>query len=145
MATTSKLYGLFLKSLAQGRLNLSSDQIKVMLCTSSYAPNQDTHQFKSDVTNEVTGTGYTAGGQALTGVTLTYDAATNTLMLDANDPTWSASTITARYLVAYDDTPSTDATKPLICYWDMGTDQISSSGNFTATISGSGLATITAA
>lgn len=145
MALTAKLYGPFLQSLANKEVDLDSDTLKVMLCTSSYSPNQDTHRYKSDVTNEVTGTGYTAGGQTLTGVTVTYNATTNTLMLDANDPVWTGSTITARFLVIYDDTPSTAATKPLICYWDFGEDQISSSGNFTATISGSGLATITAA
>lgn len=145
MALTAKLYGPFLQSLAAKEISLASDTLKAMLCTSSYAPNQDTHRYKSDVTNEVTGTGYTAGGQTLTGVTVTYNATTNTLMLDANDPVWTGSTITARFLVIYDDTPSTTATKPLICYWDFGEDQISSSGNFTATISGSGLATITAA
>ncbi|MDL9944164.1 hypothetical protein QSJ19_00925 [Gordonia sp. ABSL11-1] len=145
MALTAKMYGLFLKSLANKEVDLDSDTLKVMLCTSSYTPNQDTHQYKSDVTNEITGTGYSAGGQTLTGVTVTYNAATNTLMLDANDPSWGSSTLTARYLVAYDDTPATAAAKPLICYWDFGQDEVSSSGNFTATISGSGLITITAA
>ena len=142
MALTAKMYGLFLKSLANKEVDLDSDTLKVMLCTSSYTPNQDTHQYKADVTNEITGTGYTAGGQTLTGVTVTYNAGTNTLMLDANDPVWSASSLTARTLVAYDDTPASN--KPLICYWDFGQDETSSSGNFTATISGSGLITITA-
>src|SRR5690606_7830921 len=104
MAVTAKLYGLFLKSLANKEIDLETDTLKVMLCTSSYSPNQDTHQYKSSVTNEVSGTGYTAGGKTLTGVTVTYDTGTNTLTLDADDVTWSSSTITARYAVFYDDT-----------------------------------------
>lgn len=145
MAVTAKAYGLFMKSVANKEIDLDSDTLKVMLCTSSYTPNQDTHRYKSDVTNEVTGTNYTAGGQALTGVAVSYDAPTNVFMLDANDPSWPSSTITARFAVFYDDTPSTDATKPLIAYWDFGTDIISASGAFTLTISASGIITMTAA
>lgn len=145
MAVTSKAYGLFLKSLCNKEVDLDSDTLKVMLCTSSYTPNQDTHQYKSDVTNEVSGTGYTAGGQTLTGVTVAYNASTNTLTLDANDPSWANSTITARYAVFYDSTPGSDATRPLIAYWDLESDQVSSSGAFTLTLSASGLVTLTVA
>lgn len=146
MALTANLYGGFLQSLANKEIDLDNDNIKVMLCTSAYTPSQDTHRYKSSVTNEVTGTGYTAGGKLLVGVTLAYDAPSNTLTLDAStDPLWAASTITARRAVFYDDTPPTDATKPLIAYWDFGQDEISASGNFTLTISGSGIVTVTAA
>lgn len=142
MAVTAKLYGGFLKSLANKEIDLDSDSLKVMLVTSAYSPNQDTHQYKSSVTNEVTGAGYTAGGATLAGVTVVYDNATNTLTLDANDVTWGSSTITARYAIFYDDTATND---PLIAYWDFGQDEISSSGNFTLTISGSGIGTLTVA
>jgi hypothetical protein len=145
MAVTAKLYGLALKSMAEGKMVLDSDTLKVMLCSSSYTPAQDTHQFKSDVTNEITGTGYTAGGDTLTSVTLTYTAGTNVLALDAADVVWSGSTITARYAVIYDSTPATDATRPLIAYVDFGADQSDSSGTFTITWDAAGIATITAA
>lgn len=145
MAVSAKLYGLALKSMATKLMDLSSDSLMVMLCTSSYTPNQDTHQFKSDITNEVVGTGYTAGGQALSSVTLTYTGATNVLALDAADSVWTGSTITARYAVIYDNTPATDATRPLVAYVDFGADQSDSSGTFTITWDASGIATITAA
>lgn len=145
MAVTAKVYGLFLKSLAEGKVDLSTDTLKVMLTTSSYTPNQDTHQYKSSVTNEVTGTGYTAGGATLASVGVTYDAGTNTLKLDAADPAWAASTITARYAVFYDATPSTDATRPLISYVDFGTDVTSTAGTFTIELDAAGIVTMTAA
>lgn len=145
MAVTAKQYGLALKSMAQGKMVLDSDTLKVMLCTSSYTPNQDTHQFKSDVTNEITGTGYSAGGLALGSVTLSYNSSTNTLTLDAADSVWSSSTLTARYAVIYDSTPATDATRPLIGYVDFGADQSDSSGTFTITWDAAGIATWTAA
>lgn len=145
MAVTAKLYGLFFQSLANKELNLNSDTLKVMLCTSSYAPNQDTHRYKSDITNEATGTGYTATGATLTSVAVTYTAGTNTLMLDAADVTWASSTITARYAVVYDSTPATDATRPLIGYVDFGADVSSSGAAFTITWDAAGIATLTAA
>ena len=122
-----------------------SDTIKVLLCASSYTPDQDAHVFKASVTNEVTGTGYTAGGATLANKTLAYTAGTNVIKFDADDVVWSNSTITARYAVIYDDTPATDATKPLLAYVDFGADVVSSSGSFTITWDAAGLMTVTPA
>lgn len=52
-----------------------SDTIKCMLCTSTYTPNLDTHKYKSDVTNEASGTGYSAGGATLGSASITFTAA----------------------------------------------------------------------
>ncbi|QHB38177.1 hypothetical protein SEA_VOLT_61 [Gordonia phage Volt] len=109
------------------------------------APDQDAWQFKSSVTGEVTGTGYTAGGATVASPTFSYNTSTNVWMFDGADVTWSSSTITANYAVFYDSTPATDATRPLICYWDFGGAQSSSSGNFTLSFSASGIVTATVA
>lgn len=143
MAVSAFFYGLAFKSAFNKEIDFDSDSIKVMLCTSAYTPDQDTHQYKSDVTSEVTGTGYTAGGEALTTASLTYTAGTNVLKLDADDVTWAGSTITARYAVIYDSTPATDATRPLLAYVDFGADVSSSAGNFTITWDTAGIATVT--
>jgi hypothetical protein len=124
-------------------VDYDSDTIKVMLVSSSYAPNQDSHAYKSDVTGEVSGTGYTAGGQALTGKTLTYDGANNVIVLDAADTTWANSTLTARYAVIYDDSGATDAAKVLLGYVDFGSDQSSTNGNFAITWDATGIFRIT--
>lgn len=145
MAVTAKMYGLFLKSLASKEVNLNSDTLKVMLCTSAYVPNQDTHQYKSSITNEVSGAGYTAGGATLASVTLVYDGPSNTLTLDAADTSWATSTITARYAVIYDATPATDATRPVIAYVDFGADVSSTAATFTITWDSAGIATLSAA
>ena len=47
----------------------TADRFKCMLTTSSWTPNYSTHSIKSDVTNEVSGTGYSAGGESLTSIT----------------------------------------------------------------------------
>jgi len=52
-----------------------SDTIKASLHTATYSPNRDTHETKADLTNEVTGTGYSAGGVALASKTITYTPA----------------------------------------------------------------------
>jgi hypothetical protein len=144
MAVTAKFYGKALVSAFSKKIDVTADSFKAMLCTSAYTPDQDAHQFKSDVTNEIAaGGGYTAGGAAITGMTITYDATTNTLKIDGGDVTWDPSTITARFIVVYDDTPATAATKPLICFVDLGQDVSSNAAPFTVQWNAAGIATLT--
>lgn len=140
---TALLYGQFLMKALNKEVDWDSDTIYVALVTSSYTPNQDTDLYWSTVVgNEVTGTGYVANGKLLT-TTIGYTAGTNVIKCSADNQTWSASTITARYAVIYDRTPGTDATRPLIGYVDFGSNQSSSSGNFTITWDSAGIFTIT--
>lgn len=122
MATTAKFYGRFLQSLFNKEIDFDSDTIKVMLCTAAYTPDQDAHRYKSDVTNEITGSGYTAGGIILTSPTITYDAANNRVTFDAADSEWNPATFAARHVVIYDATPGSDSTRPLICYMSFDSD-----------------------
>ena len=142
----SKLYGNFLKQALNKEIDWDSDTIKVALLSSSYTPNQDTHDYFDDVsTYEVTGTGYTTGGATLASKTSTYDGTNNVIVLDAADVTWSSSTITARYAVVYDDSGASAAAKALIGYVDFGSDQSSTNGNFTITWDSTGIVRITVA
>lgn len=142
----SKLYGQFLSQALNKEIDWDTDTIKVALLTNSYTPDQDAHNYFDDVVaNEVTGTGYTAGGLTLSNKTNSYNSATNVITLDADDATWSSSTITARYAVVYDASPATNATRPLIGYVDFGSDQSSSNGNFTITWDATGIVRITVA
>lgn len=144
MAVSSKVYGPALLSLWNAELDWDTQTFKAMLCSSVYSPNQDTHRYKSDLTGEVTGTGYTAGGVTLTSKTITYDATSNTVTLDCADPSWSASTITARYLVVYRDT-GTASTSPLVCYVDFGEDRSTGATTFTYVVPSTGVAQFLAA
>jgi len=132
------IYNSFKQKIMNGSIDLDTDTIKVALVTSSYTPNQDTHDFFDDVTNEVTGTGYTAGGGALDNKAVTADTTDNEGVFDADDETWSTSTITARGAVLYKDT-GTASTSPLICYIDFGADKSSSAGNFTVSWAAEGI------
>lgn len=124
------IYNSFKANIMNGNIDLDTDTIKVALVTSAYTPNQDAHEDFADVTNEVTGTGYTADGEALASKAVTIDDTDNEGVFDAADVTWSSSTITARGAVIYKDTGSA-ATSLLICYLDFGSDQSSSAGDFT--------------
>jgi len=115
-----KLYGLFSKNISD--IDFLADDIKVALCTNAYSPDQDAHEFFSDVTNEVSGVGYVSGGKLLENKTETYTALTNTTKWDADDTQWAASTITARYAILYKSTGNA-ATSPLIAYYDFEVDK----------------------
>jgi hypothetical protein len=143
MAVSAKFYGNAFVSAFNKKIDFDSDTIKVALCTSSYTPDQDAHDFFNDITNEVTGTGYTAGGATLTSASITYTGASNVLKLDGDDTSWASSTITARYAIIYDATPGTAATNPLIAYVDFGADVTSTAGTFTISWDAAGIATVT--
>ena len=122
------MYNAGKKKLLDGSIDWLTETIKVALVTSGYSPNQDTHDFFDDVTNEVVGAGYTAGGATLAGKAVTQDDTNNRGVCDADDVTWAAATITARGAVVYKST-GVASTSPLICYIDFGADKTSSGGD----------------
>lgn len=114
------------------RVDWVTDTIKVALLAATYTPNQDTHVFWSDANaNEITGTGYTAGGVTLVTKSTVYNAATNTTRLIAADASWGpGASLTARYAAIYKDT-AVAAASPLMGYVDFGGVQTVSSGTLT--------------
>lgn len=129
------IYTPFKTKLLNGAIDLDTDTLKVMLVTSSYTPSA-AHEFRSSVTNEVSGTGYTAGGQTLTNVLASTSGTDG--VLDADNVTWSSSTITARAAVIYKDTGNA-STDDLIAYVDFGSDQTTSNGDLTIQWSANGI------
>lgn len=119
-------------------VDFDTDTIKVALTTSSYTFNQDTHDYFDDVTAEVSGTGYTAGGATLASPTVTLDTTNDRVDFDAADTSWTTSTITARYAVIYKST-GTASTSPIIAVIDFASDQISSAGTFLITWAAAGI------
>ena len=114
----SLIYNKFLDYLASA--DISDDTFKVALVTSSYSPDKDTHEHFDDITNEVSGTGYSAGGNTVTG-TLTLSTANDRLTLEFASTSWTSATITARGAVYYSST-GTASTSTLIAYNDFGSD-----------------------
>jgi hypothetical protein len=111
----------------------TTDSHKVLLTTSTYVPNQDTHTVRSDVTNEITGTGYTAGGVAVAGKSRTYDATTNERRYVMANNVWGpGATLTARVAVLY-KVVGTAATDLLIAYLVFAADAVVTNGTLTIT------------
>jgi hypothetical protein len=123
-------------------LSAGGTAVKVALLTSAASPNLNTWDSYANLTNEVTGTGYTAGGETLTGKTLTTSN-TATVTFDAEDVSWESSTITARYAVVYDAQPASDSNKKLLVLVNFGEDFSSSDGTFEIQWHNDGIFTVT--
>jgi len=101
----------------------TADSMYIALYTSSATLDATTTAYS--VTNETSGTGYTAGGNSLTAVAPTSSG--TTAFTDFNDTTWSTASITARGALIYNSTQSNKAVAVL----DFGADKTATAGDFT--------------
>ena len=106
------------------RGSTNADTFKIALYTSSATLDSTTTAYSA--TNEVSGTGYTAGGNSLT-VSQTPTSTSTTAWLDFADSTWASSTITANGALIYNSTNSNKAVAVLA----FGGDKTSTNGDFT--------------
>ena len=125
-------------AIAKGDVDFDVDTIKILLVTASYTPDVDTHINLSDVTNEVVGTGYVAGGEVLANQVVAVDLVNNRAYFDADDKTWPTSSIVARGAIIYKST-GVAATSRLITYLDFGANRTSDGGNFTVVFDATGI------
>jgi len=104
--------------------NSGGSTFKIALYTNSASFDASTTAYTA--TNEVSGTGYSAGGNTLTRVDPTSSG--TTAFTDFADTTWSSSTITARGAMIYNDSA---AGNPAVVILDFGSDKTSTNGDFT--------------
>jgi hypothetical protein len=104
----------------------NADTYKAALYSSSATLGAATTAYSA--TNEVSGTGYTAGGVALTGFSTSLDS--GVAILDFADPSWANATITARGMLIYNSSKANKA----VAVFDFGVDVTSTNGTFTATL-----------
>lgn len=125
MAITQAMCTSFKKELLEGihDFRTTGDTFKLALFTSSASLDATTTAFS--VTNEVSGTGYTSGGNTLTNVNPTSSG--TTAFTDFADTTFSSATITAAGALIYNSTESDAAVAVL----DFGSDKTSTNGDFT--------------
>jgi hypothetical protein len=129
----SLIYNSCLDDTVRGSIDFDTDTFKMILVTSSYTAAK-THAKRSDVTNEVTGTGYTTGGNAAA-VTATKDNTNNREDITFAITSWTTATITARAGVIYKSRGGLASADELVAYVDFGTDVTSTAGTFSVTIS----------
>lgn len=126
MAISQALCTSFKVDLLTGTHNFTNgtgDTFKMALYTSSANIGASTTAYSS--TNEVTGTGYSAGGNTLTTVTPTSSG--TTALVDFADTSWSSASFTARGALIYNSSKSNKAVGVL----DFGSDKTVSGGTFT--------------
>ena len=131
----SLIYNSALRDEAIGGIDYDTDTFKVMLTTSAYTENKDTHTKRSDITSEVAGTGYTAGGNTVTVTVGAVDTANDRVEISLGGTTWPASTITARKAVYYKSRGGASSADEVIAVVDFGADVISVTGTLTLTAS----------
>lgn len=117
-------------------VDLSLDSHKVALVTDTYTPNFQTHDLFNDVTNEISGTGYSAGGKAITGLNPALTNDSGIMKYDIDDLAWASATFTARGAVMYLDALTND---PLLAAWTFGADITATAGTFTIAWHSTGL------
>jgi hypothetical protein len=113
----------FKQQILLGEHDLDTDTIKIALYTSAATLSAATTAYSTS--DEVVGTGYTAGGNTLAGATVSLTG--TTAFVDFSDTTWTTATITARGALLYNSSKSNKAVAVL----DFGSDKTSTAGNFT--------------
>jgi hypothetical protein len=125
-------YQNFVEDLGNSVHDLVGTQHTLKVALTNTAPNVATHAVFADITEISAGSGYTAGGEDTQNATSRSGGTTSVTGVDV---VWTASGGTIgpfRYVVLYNDTPSSPA-DPLIGYWDYGSSITLASGEtFTA-------------
>jgi hypothetical protein len=114
----------FKQEMLQAGQNLATDTLRMALYTAFSDIGQLTTVYTT--TNEVTGTGYTAGGVVITGVTISTQTTgpdEGTVYVDFNNVSWPGASFTARGALIYNVTRSNKTVAVL----DFGSDKIFSS------------------
>lgn len=132
----SLLYQRFFANLMTKIVDLEADTIKVALMNNSHTPLATNNVFADVSANEISGVGYVAGGQALSGKTVTQGSSTK---WDADNVVWSGATLSAYHAVIFDDSL---AGKDLIASIDFGGEQAISDGIFTIAWDVAGIITL---
>lgn len=118
----------FRSDIIQGGQDLSTDTLYMALYTGYANLGPTTTEYTTE--NEVVGTGYTAGGSEITGVTINTDSVNNIVYVNFNNVSWPNSEFIARGALIYNTTQANKS----IAVLDFGSDKLFTSGNNTVTM-----------
>lgn len=127
MAITQAMTTSFKQELMEGVHNFTTDTFKIALFTSAATLSAATTAYAT--TNEVVGTGYTAGGETLTVTGGSVSISGTTAFIDFADVTWTTASFTARGALIYNSSKTNTAVAVL----DFGADKTASAGDFVVT------------
>jgi hypothetical protein len=128
MAIQQGLTNSFKQEMLQAGQNLATDTLKMALYTALSDIGPLTTAYTT--TNEASGTGYTAGGEAVTGATISTDTQTGTVYVNFNNVSWPGANFTARGALIYNVTQANKSVAVL----DFGSDKTFTSTNNTVTM-----------
>jgi hypothetical protein len=151
MAVTGHIFPEFMQGVAAGNIAMGSGTWKIALGNAAgpitlATSGISTAKLFTDwtaIVAEITGTAYVAGGVTVASPTWTIGGTSNSVMTftSSTTPTWTTATFTANQAVLYQSSASTTQ---LAAFWDFGGAVSAAGVNFTLTINGSGLLTVTA-
>jgi hypothetical protein len=124
----SIVYNSYLSDVYAGNCS-TANTYKVMLVSSAYTENRSTHTKRSDITSEVSGTGYTAGGVTVA-LSFAVNNTTNVGTITIAGATWATSTITARKAIVYRARGGASSADELVACLDNGSDMSSAGTAF---------------
>lgn len=133
MPITTAICNSYKQEILEG-VHSNADTYKLALFTSAATLGATTTAYAT--TNEASGTGYTAGGATLTG--LSTGLASGTAYLTFSDPSWASSTITARGCLIYNASKGNKA----VAVFDFGADVTSTNGTFTVDLPAAGASSL---
>jgi hypothetical protein len=118
----------FRSEIIQGEQDLSTDTLYMALYDGFATLGPTTTVYTTD--NEVTGTGYTAGGVEITGVTINTDSVSNTVYVNFDNVSWPGANFTARGALIYNSSQGDKSVAVL----DFGADKLFTGVNNTVTM-----------
>lgn len=134
----SLVYNSFMRDIATGQVDCDTDTFKMMLVTSSYVASKShdkRNHIKSPTDYEVTGAGYTAGGNACALTVAATDNVNNDVEISFSVTSWTSATITARAGVIYKSRGGLATADELVGYVDFLSNITSTNGTFAVTVS----------
>lgn len=128
-----------IRDIITGAIDVDTDSFKMLLTSGTVlgATEKDTFTKRNQITTEATGTGYTAGGNAVTLTVAAVDTANDDVEITASAVSWPTSTITATGAVIYKARGGAATADELLCFIDFGGTVSSTNGTFTVTPTGS--------
>jgi hypothetical protein len=118
------------EDIARGNVDFDTDSFKMMLVTSTYTVSQS-HSKRSDITNEVSGTGYSAGGLACVVTNVTRSSGVTSV--NFADVVWTAPVngFTGRRGVIYKSRGGASSADELVAFVDFGADVAANGTSYT--------------
>lgn len=132
----SGIYNRYKANLMNKEVDMEADTLKVALLDNSHSFSATNNVWADVSANEISGTGYSAGGEALANGAVTQAGTTK---FDADDTQWTSASFTAYHAVIYDDTLTGD---DLVCSIDFGGAKTVASGTFTIQWDAAGIITL---